>query len=98
MSIVRLAAAAALALLASQSALAGCYRVYAADNELLYRSYEPPVDMSRQIHETLPKVAPGGTLVFTLDEYGCDLSLNNLPVAAARMAQPGMRPARADRG
>ena len=53
---------AAAALLAaaffSQSAAASCYVVYGPDKDIVYRAPEPPIDMSRQIHETLPLVAP----------------------------------------
>ena len=57
---IRLAAAALLAGLCSQGALAACYVVYSADKQVIYRSQVPPVDLSRQLHETLPRVAPGG--------------------------------------
>lgn len=90
MSVVRFAAVAALAVAASHSAWAGCYRVYGPDQELVYRSPEPPVDMSLQIHETLPKVLPGATLVFTLDHFGCDIRLNNLPGAPKVEAPPSL--------
>ena len=59
---------------------------------------EPPIDMSYQIHETLPLVAPGSTLVFSPDNYGCDQTINKLPLASAQRGVPGGRPARADRG
>ncbi|UCV01039.1 hypothetical protein [Acidovorax radicis] len=92
------AAAALVAALFSQSAAASCYVVYGPDKTVVYRSYEPPVDMSRQIHETLPVVAPGSTLVFTPDDHGCRFSMNKLPLTT--VSAPGglrMRPARADR-
>lgn len=98
MSVVRFAAVAALAVVASHSAWAGCYRVYGADQELIYRSTESPVDLSRQIHETLPQVLPGATLVFTLDHFGCDITLNNLPGAPKVEAAPSMiQPERGDK-
>lgn len=93
---LRYAAAALVAAFFSQSAAAACYRVYGPDKEVVYRAPEPPVDMSRQIHETLPLVAPGSTLVFSPDDFGCEITINKLPLAAASMQ--GMRPARADRG
>ena len=95
-------AAALFAALVSQSAVAACYVVYGPDQSIVYRASEPPVDMSRQIHETLPLVAPGATMVFSLDNFGCELSINKLPTASAlatSVSQPrGMRPPRADRG
>ena len=92
------AAAALVAALFSQTATASCYVVYGPDKDIVYRAPEPPVDMSRQIHETLPRVAPGGTLVFSPDDFGCELTINKLPLASAASAPGGVRPARADRG
>ena len=91
------AAVALVATLFSQSAAASCYLVYGPDKDLVYRAPEPPIDMSRQIHETLPLVAPGSTLVFSPDNHGCDLTINKLPLASAKRAMQGGRPARADR-
>ena len=96
------AAAALLAAVFSQSASASCYVVYGPDADIVYRAPEPPVDMSRQIHETLPVVAPGATLVFTPDNHSCDFPVNKLPLASAQGASGsagmGGRAARADRG
>ena len=91
-------AAAALVALFSQSAAASCYVVYGPDKDIVYRAPEPPIDMSYQIHETLPLVAPGSTLVFSPDNYGGDQTINKLPLASAQRGVPGGRPARADRG
>lgn len=90
------AAAALVAALFSQSAAASCYVVYGPDKDIVYRAPEPPIDMSRQIHETLPLVAPGSTLVFSPDNHGCDIAINRLPLASAQRGMGG-RPARADR-
>ncbi len=97
MKAVPYAAAALVAAFFSQSAAASCYVVYGPDKDIIYRAPEPPIDMSRQIHETLPLVAPGSTLVFSPDNHGCELTINRLPLASAQRA-PGARPARADRG
>ncbi|WP_416399965.1 hypothetical protein [Alicycliphilus denitrificans] len=86
MSAIRLAAACAAALsagLLAQSASAACYVVYGADKQLIYRSQTPPVDLSRPLHETVAQIAPGGTLVFSLDNHGCELEINHLPGAGA---------------
>ena len=91
------AAVALVATLFSQSAAASCYLVYGPDKDIVYRAPEPPIDLSRQIHETLPLVAPGSTLVFSPDNHGCDLTINQLPLASAQRAMRGGRPARADR-
>ena len=93
------AAAALAATLFSPVASAACYYSYAADSELIYRSYEAPVDLSYQLHETLPSVAPGGKMVFTLDTQGCEVVINKLPSRtkpSAASATPRAR--RADRG
>ena len=99
------AAAVLAAAFFSQSAAAACYVVYGPDQDIVYRAPEPPVDMSYQIHQTLPLVAPGSTLVFSPDNHNCDLTVNKLPLASAQGAAGsvgsvgvGGRPARADRG
>ena len=87
MTTIRLAATAAAALMAglfAQGSWAACYIVYAADKQIVYRSQIPPVDMSRPLHETVPRIAPGGTLVFSLDSNGCELEIHNLPGAAGK--------------
>ena len=91
MRALRYATAALMAGLSSQAATAACYVVYGPDQEVIYRSMEPPVDLSRPLHETLPRVAPGGTLIFSLDSQGCELAINKLP----QQPQPGaaQRPA-----
>ena len=101
MQAIRFASAAAVAMMAglfTQGAWASCYVVYGPDKDIVYRASEPPVDLSRQIHETLPLVAPNSVLVFSPDNHGCDLPINKLPLASASASAQGMRPARADRG
>ena len=41
-----------------------CYTVYDRSDRVMYQSQDPPVDMSRPIHETLPARYPGGHMVF----------------------------------
>ena len=94
-------AGALVAALFAQNAAAACYLVYAANQDIIYRAAEPPVDMSRQIHETLPFVAPGASLVFSPDSTGCEITINKLPLMASQgsgSAMPMPRTARADRG
>ena len=87
MSHIRFAAVAAvLAGLLAPAAWADCYVVYGPDQQIVYRDQEPPVDMSRHIHETLPQVAPGGIMVFSLDNFGCELPVNKLPLKATPTA------------
>lgn len=93
------AAAALAAVLFSQSAAASCYVVYGPDKDIVYRAPEPPIDMSYQIHERLPLVAPNSTLVFSPDNHNCELTVNKLPLTAVSMPDAaGVRAARADRG
>lgn len=79
-----ISAAALAGALMGQSALASCYVVYGPAQQVIYRSTQPPVDLSYQLHETVPTVVPGGTLVFTPDNHGCDFEVNQL----AQYAQP----------
>lgn len=60
---------------ASWQALA-CYTVYNANNRIMYRGENAPVDMSLPLHDTLPQRFPGGQMVF--DNGSCALA----PVAA----------------
>ncbi|MCZ2103614.1 MAG: hypothetical protein OZ923_05045 [Comamonadaceae bacterium] len=76
--------------LLAQGAWAACYVVYGPDRQIAYRAQVPPVDMSRQLHETLPLVAPGGTMVFNPSSDGCELTVNRLPLktSASTRAAP----------
>lgn len=101
MKILSHAAAALVAALFSQAATASCYVVYGPDKDIVYRAPEPPVDMSHQIHEVLPLVAPNSTMVFTPDQHNCDVPINKLPLAwvvPTTGGTMGMRAARPDRG
>ncbi|NMM77493.1 hypothetical protein B2J86_08545 [Acidovorax sp. SRB_14] len=79
--------------LAAPAAHAACYLVYGPGQQLVYRAPEPPVDLSRPLHETLPAVAPGGTLVFSLDSHGCEREIRQLPPRSGASAVPA-RPGR----
>ena len=96
MTVIRLAATTAAALMAglfAQGSWAACYVIYGADKQIAYRSQTPPVDMSRPLHETVPRIVPGGALVFSLDSNGCELEVHNLPGAAAARAGTNAAPA-----
>ena len=41
-----------------------CYTVYDRNNNVVYNSQTPPVDMSRPLSETVPLAFPGGAMVF----------------------------------
>jgi len=88
MGALRHAATALVAGLLSQAATAACYIVHGPgpEQEVVYRSVEAPVDLSRPLHETLPLVAPGGTLIFSRDHHGCDREVNKLPLPPAQAA------------
>ena len=79
----------------ASGALAACYVVYGADQQVVYRGQTPPVDMSRNLHETLPAIAPGGRMVFSLDSDGCEPEIHRLQPARGepRVRRPA-RPAR----
>jgi len=95
---IRLTLAVLCAGFATQGAWAACYVVYCADKQVVYRAQTPPVDMSRDLHETLPQVAPGGMLVFSLSSEGCELKVHRLPEAArAQPARPAARQRPAER-
>lgn len=55
-----------LPLLAASQALA-CFTVISPRGQVVYHSIDPPVDMSRPLHETLPHVFPGAHMVFDLN-------------------------------
>ena len=70
----------------AQAASAACYFVYSPSNELIYRSNKSPVDLSLPLHMTVPKLSPGATMLFSLDEYNCATEVN-LIAERALMAQ-----------
>lgn len=82
-----------------QAASAACYLVYAPDNTVVYRSLQPPVDLSMPLHATMPLVAPGGHLVFALEPTGCELEIHKLDTlhSMAKPVSSKVRPARVAR-
>lgn len=62
----------------AQSASAACYYVYSSSNQLLYRSQETPVDLSLPLSESVSKLGPGLSLVFTESDSACDGKLDML--------------------
>ena len=85
--------------------MAACYVVYDAAQNVVYRSTQPPVDLSLTLHQTVPKVVPGGSLVFSPGSFGCEYEVDELarharqesPVRAQPLS-PSLRPPRAMRG
>lgn len=49
---------------AASFSASACYTVYDRSERVVYQSEQPPVDMSRPIHETLPARFPGGHMIF----------------------------------
>lgn len=88
----------------SPGAFAACYVVYGPSEQVLYRASEPPVNLSYPLHQTVPVLAPGATLVFSSDNQGCDSEVDLLAQSAvsrqAGTAQPPalLRAPRAPRG
>ncbi|MDR0259646.1 MAG: hypothetical protein LBI76_07545 [Comamonas sp.] len=74
-------ALAVLALTASAWAQAACYTVYDGKNEVIYRSAEPPVDMSKPLHQTAGELPNGSRVVFTPDSAVCVTEVYALPGA-----------------
>jgi hypothetical protein len=61
----------AAGLLLARGALAMCFEIHSGER-LVYRSTQPPVDMSRPLHETVPAMFGGGsTLMFFPEADGC---------------------------
>lgn len=69
-------------LLAGANAMAACYTVYDANNRIVYRGLEAPVDMSLQLREAVAARFPAGySMVF-------DPSATCSPVGIAQVARP----------
>ena len=76
-----------MALTASAWAQAACYTVYDSKNEVIYRSAQAPVDLSKPLHQTKDQLPAGSRLVFTPANAVCVTEVNELPGAkAARSA------------
>ncbi len=71
-----------------------CYTVYDAASRVVYRSAQPPVDMSRPLHDTLPQRFPGGHMVFDAAS-SCEAIVGAAP---RRAAAAGPAPLLTDRG
>jgi hypothetical protein len=104
---LKLALICTLALAAAGQAMA-CYTVYDRGNRVLYQGTEPPVDMSKPLHETLSRNFPGGSLVFEQGTSCPAVGTAQLPrpgqplppntaVLGAGPSNPAMRPAPAAR-
>ncbi|MDP1742621.1 MAG: hypothetical protein Q8M51_03210 [Polaromonas sp.] len=105
-TLLKFASGAVLALLLGSPALA-CYTVYNRANQVVYHAAAAPVNMSYQLHETLPAFYPGGHLVFSITDNDCPqvntTRVNTGGVAYVAgsgetvMQSPGSRPYRVPR-
>lgn len=68
----------------SHSAMATCYVIYDSAQNVVYRSVRPPVDLSLTLRLAVPKVVPGGALVFTPDNKGCEFEVDELDRLASK--------------
>jgi hypothetical protein len=86
--------------LAASNAMA-CYTVYDRFNRVVYSGQDAPVDMRYQLHETVPRVYPGGHMVFG-NETDCPRIQLNPAEAVNRRTSSGdaidLRVRRAPRG
>ena len=66
------------AVLAGASAHAGCYTVLGPKGNVLSESSTPPVDMSYQLHQTVPYAyGQGATMVFGIADPKCGVELDS---------------------
>ncbi len=71
-----------------QSANAACFTLYSSStNQVVYRSMTPPIDLSLPLHQTLSKLYPGTTLVFTSANTGCEVEVFDVQPAQVVSAQ-----------
>ncbi len=63
---------ATLALLAAAGAQASCYTVLDGKGQIVSQTSTPPVDMSLQLHQTVPeRFGPGADMVFGVADENC---------------------------
>lgn len=73
---LRLALTAALGM-AAAGAQAACYTVLGPKGQVLSQSSTPPVDMSYQLHQTVPYAyGQGATMVFGIADDDCGVELD----------------------
>ncbi len=70
-----------------------CYTVYGKDNKVVYRSEEPPIDLSAPIHRGMAKRFPNGHLVTQAGVNDCPLLLPKGAQAGISGAGPDDSPA-----
>jgi hypothetical protein len=92
------------ALSLAAGAQAACYTVMGPKGQVLSESPNPPVDMSYQLHQTVPyKYGPGATMVFGIADARCGeavdayYDLQALTPVVHQGAKRPLRKARRDR-
>ncbi len=64
-------------LILAAGAHAGCYTVMGPKGQVLQESSTPPVDMSYQLHQTVPYAyGQGATMVFGIADANCGVELD----------------------
>ena len=101
-----LAVLSALVLLAAANAQASCYTVLDSKGQIISQTSTPPVDMSLQLHQTVPqRFGAGADMVFGVADENCGPPAE--PFEAAQFApvvhkagstRPMRRKPKADRG
>lgn len=102
---------AAAALLLAAGAQAACYTVLDAKGNIVSQTTTPPVDMSYQLHQTVPhRYGPGASMVFGIADDNCGFPAEEVwspdalkPTAMrsgsqARTSRRARRAPKADRG
>ncbi|HMN20650.1 MAG TPA: hypothetical protein PKA16_04580 [Ottowia sp.] len=99
----KLSVAAATLLLAA-GAQAACYTVMDAKGNIVSQTTTPPVDMSYQLHQTVPeRYGPGASMVFGIADDNCGFPAearerDAFKPAAFRSGGKARRAPKADRG
>lgn len=66
-----------VACLFNAGAWASCYTVFGPKGEVLSESSNPPVDMSFQLHQTVPeRFGPGAVMVFGIADGNCGTKID----------------------
>ena len=93
-NVLAAALVASLAALTCGAAQASCYIVRDAKGKVISESPNPPVDMSRQLHETVPvKYGAGATMNFSIAEANCGKEID--PLNDDTVAPQAAKPAKA---
>jgi hypothetical protein len=71
---VQLALCMAVSAVVASPAYASCFTIYDRHDKMVFQSPETPVDMSYQLHQTVPeRFGAGASMVFTLSDDFCQV-------------------------